>query len=57
MDSTTENDYFELEPFDQYKPQEVNNTLFIIIFYFFFLFLSSILFCALYMKHVLLNIF
>ncbi len=24
MDSTTENDYFELEPFDQYKPQEVN---------------------------------
>lgn len=23
MDSTTENDYFELEPFDQYKPQEV----------------------------------
>lgn len=23
MDSTTENDYFELEPFDQYKPAEV----------------------------------
>jgi hypothetical protein len=23
MDSTTENDYFELEPYDQYRPQEV----------------------------------
>lgn len=23
MDTTTENDYFELEPYDQYKPQEV----------------------------------
>ena len=23
MDSTTENDYFELEPLDQYKPHEV----------------------------------
>jgi len=28
MDSTTDNDYFELEPYDQYKPQEVRNFIF-----------------------------
>lgn len=37
MDSTTENDYFELEPFDQYKPPEVFVT-------YFFLFLIKIVF-------------
>jgi hypothetical protein len=25
MDTTADNDYFELEPYDQYRPQEVNN--------------------------------
>lgn len=25
MDSTAENDYFELEPYDQYKAQDVSN--------------------------------
>ncbi len=33
MDSTTENDYFELEPFDQYKQHEVSLIYFS---YFFF---------------------
>jgi len=28
MDTTNDNDYFELEPYDQYKPQEVNFKIF-----------------------------
>jgi hypothetical protein len=28
MDSTNENDFFELEPFENYKPQEVSITYF-----------------------------
>lgn len=28
MDTTNDNDYFELEPYDQYKPQEVKYILF-----------------------------
>ena len=26
MDSTAENDYFELEPYDQYKAQDVSSS-------------------------------
>ena len=35
MDSTTENDYFELEPFDQYKQHEVSQNWFIFFIYLF----------------------
>jgi hypothetical protein len=42
MDSTADNDYFELEPYDQYKPQEVSQCT---------LFLHCTKFCTFFESH------